>query len=107
MNNSTFAAYARDKGWGMGRQVGAIASAIAALVNRDEAIAQKVLEEDAEIDRMEVDVEEEIAASVTDALRVQFDLQNAVILPHSTEDAGAYEGSGVLGGTPDRITERC
>src|SRR3569623_17632 len=38
---------------------GAIANAVAALVNRDEAIARKVLEEDAEIDRMEVDVEED------------------------------------------------
>jgi phosphate transport system protein len=37
----------------------AIANAIAALVTRDEAIARKVLEEDAEIDRMEVDVEED------------------------------------------------
>ncbi|HXT59881.1 MAG TPA: phosphate signaling complex protein PhoU [Pirellulales bacterium] len=38
---------------------GAIANAVAALVHRDEAIARKVLEEDAEIDRMEVDVEED------------------------------------------------
>lgn len=38
---------------------GAIANAVTALVNRDEAIARKVLEEDAEIDRMEVDVEED------------------------------------------------
>src|SRR6185503_1989308 len=38
---------------------GAIANAFAALVHRDEAIARKVLEEDAEIDRMEVDVEED------------------------------------------------
>jgi phosphate transport system protein len=38
---------------------GAIANAVNALVNRDEAIARKVLEEDAEIDRMEVDVEED------------------------------------------------
>jgi serine/threonine-protein kinase len=37
-----------------------------------------------------LDVEEEIAASVTDALRVQFDLQNAAILTHSTHDADAY-----------------
>ncbi|MEX2561443.1 MAG: phosphate signaling complex protein PhoU [Pirellulales bacterium] len=37
----------------------AIANAVAALMNRDEAIARKVLEEDAEIDRMEVDVEED------------------------------------------------
>jgi phosphate transport system protein len=37
----------------------AIANAVAALVNRDESIARKVLEEDAEIDRMEVDVEED------------------------------------------------
>ncbi|HUY89105.1 MAG TPA: phosphate signaling complex protein PhoU [Pirellulales bacterium] len=38
---------------------GAIANAVAALVHRDESIARKVLEEDAEIDRMEVDVEED------------------------------------------------
>lgn len=37
----------------------AIANAVAALVHRDESIARKVLEEDAEIDRMEVDVEED------------------------------------------------
>ena len=37
----------------------AIANAVAALVTRDESIARKVLEEDAEIDRMEVDVEED------------------------------------------------
>jgi phosphate transport system protein len=38
---------------------GAIANAVAALVHRDDAKARKVLEEDAEIDRMEVDVEED------------------------------------------------
>src|SRR5204863_2389007 len=37
----------------------AIANAVVALVNRDEAIARKVTAEDSEIDRMEVDVEEE------------------------------------------------
>lgn len=40
---------------------GAIATAVAALVNRDETLARKVVEEDAEIDRMEVDVEEDCA----------------------------------------------
>ncbi|HJT30696.1 MAG TPA: phosphate signaling complex protein PhoU [Pirellulales bacterium] len=40
---------------------GAIATAVAALVNRDESLARKVMEEDAEIDRMEVDVEEDCA----------------------------------------------
>lgn len=38
---------------------GAIANAVAALVERDETLAGKVLEEDSEIDRMEVDVEED------------------------------------------------
>jgi phosphate transport system protein len=38
---------------------GAIANAVAALVHRDDATARKVLDEDAEIDRMEVDVEED------------------------------------------------
>ena len=37
----------------------AIANAVSALVERDENLAGKVLEEDAEIDRMEVDVEED------------------------------------------------
>lgn len=37
----------------------AIANAVAALVSRDEGIARDVLAEDAEIDRMEVDVEED------------------------------------------------
>ena len=37
----------------------AIANAVNALVERDERLAAKVLEEDAEIDRMEVDVEED------------------------------------------------
>jgi phosphate transport system protein len=37
----------------------AIANAVNALVERDEHLAGKVLEEDAEIDRMEVDVEED------------------------------------------------
>ncbi|HWB07867.1 MAG TPA: phosphate signaling complex protein PhoU [Pirellulales bacterium] len=37
----------------------AIANAVSALVERDENLAAKVLEEDAEIDRMEVDVEED------------------------------------------------
>ena len=37
----------------------AIANAVSALVERDENLAVKVLEEDAEIDRMEVDVEED------------------------------------------------
>ncbi len=40
---------------------GAIATAVAALVNRDETLARKVVDEDAEIDRMEVDVEEDCA----------------------------------------------
>src|SRR4029079_13697281 len=38
----------------------AIAKAISALVYRDRNLAQTVIEEDAEIDRMEVDVEEEV-----------------------------------------------
>jgi phosphate transport system protein len=38
---------------------GAIANAVAALVHHDESLAAQVLVEDAEIDRMEVDVEEE------------------------------------------------
>jgi phosphate transport system protein len=38
---------------------GAIANAVAALVHRDDGTARKVLDEDAEIDRMEVDVEED------------------------------------------------
>lgn len=38
---------------------GAIANAVAALVDRDENLAAKVLQEDSEIDRMEVDVEED------------------------------------------------
>ncbi|HEV3345040.1 MAG TPA: PhoU domain-containing protein, partial [Pirellulales bacterium] len=37
----------------------AIANAVTALVERDENLAGKVLQEDAEIDRMEVDVEED------------------------------------------------
>jgi phosphate transport system protein len=37
----------------------AIANAVAALTDRDETLARKVLAEDAEIDRMEVDVEED------------------------------------------------
>jgi phosphate transport system protein len=37
----------------------AIAKAIAALINRDAALAKKVIEADNDIDRMEVDVEEE------------------------------------------------
>lgn len=37
----------------------AIAKAIAALINRDAALAKKVMEADNDIDRMEVDVEEE------------------------------------------------
>lgn len=37
----------------------AIANAVAALTERDETLARKVLAEDAEIDRMEVDVEED------------------------------------------------
>jgi len=38
----------------------AIAKAISALINRDRNLANTVIEEDAEIDRMEVDVEEEV-----------------------------------------------
>jgi len=38
----------------------AIAKAVSALVNRDRNLARAVIEEDAEIDRMEVDVEEEV-----------------------------------------------
>jgi phosphate transport system protein len=38
----------------------AIAKAISALVNRDRNLAKQVIDEDAEIDRMEVDVEEEV-----------------------------------------------
>ena len=38
----------------------AITKAIAALINRDRNLAQSVIEADAEIDRMEVDVEEEV-----------------------------------------------
>jgi phosphate transport system protein len=38
----------------------AIAKAISALVNRDRNLAKVVIDEDAEIDRMEVDVEEEV-----------------------------------------------
>ena len=38
----------------------AIAKAISALINRDRALANSVIEADAEIDRMEVDVEEEV-----------------------------------------------
>lgn len=38
----------------------AIAKAISALVNRDRNLAKQVIEEDSEIDRMEVDVEEEV-----------------------------------------------
>lgn len=37
----------------------AIANAITALINRDEVVARRVIAEDDEIDRMEVDVEEE------------------------------------------------
>ncbi len=37
----------------------AISKAITALINRDTALAQRVIESDAEIDRMEVEVEEE------------------------------------------------
>src|SRR5437868_12605479 len=37
----------------------AIAKAIAALINRDAALAKKVIDADNDIDRMEVDVEEE------------------------------------------------
>lgn len=37
-----------------------------------------------------LDVEEEIAASVTDALRVRLDSQSSSVLLHSTEDAEAY-----------------
>ncbi len=37
-----------------------------------------------------LDVEEEIAASVTDALRVQFDPKSAAVLAHATENAEAY-----------------
>ena len=38
----------------------AIAKAISALVNRDRNLAKQVIDEDSEIDRMEVDVEEEV-----------------------------------------------
>jgi len=38
---------------------GAIAKAVTALVNRDEALARRVFAEDLEIDRMEVEIEEE------------------------------------------------
>jgi phosphate transport system protein len=38
----------------------AIAKAVSALVNRDRNLARAVIDEDAEIDRMEVDVEEEV-----------------------------------------------
>jgi phosphate transport system protein len=38
----------------------AIAKAISALVNRDRTLAKQVIDEDSEIDRMEVDVEEEV-----------------------------------------------
>jgi phosphate transport system protein len=37
----------------------AIANAISALINRDEALARRVIAEDDEVDRLEVDVEEE------------------------------------------------
>src|SRR5580698_10645198 len=38
----------------------AIAKAVSALMNRDRNLARTVIDEDAEIDRMEVDVEEEV-----------------------------------------------
>src|SRR5271154_5582447 len=56
----------------------AIAKAVSALVNRDRNLAKVVIDEDAEIDRMEVDVEEEVLKTLALYQPVAVDLRFVV-----------------------------
>ncbi len=56
----------------------AIAKSISALMNRDRNLARTVIEEDAEIDRMEVDVEEEVLKTLALYQPVAADLRFVV-----------------------------
>src|SRR5436190_19997541 len=56
----------------------AIAKSISALVNRDRNLAKAVIDEDSEIDRMEVDVEEEVLKTLALYQPVAADLRFVV-----------------------------
>lgn len=92
---------------------GAIANAIYALINRDEHSAKKVIAEDIEIDRMEVDVEEEclkllalyqpVAADlrfIVAALKINNDLERMGDLAESIAKRVVALGKTTLGQLP-------
>lgn len=92
---------------------GAIANAIYALINRDEHSAKKVIAEDIEIDRMEVDVEEEclkllalyqpVAADlrfIVAALKINNDLERMGDLAESIAKRVVALGRAPLGQLP-------
>ena len=96
----------------------AIAKAISALVNRDAVLARKVIEADNEIDRMEVDVEEEclkmlalyqpVAADlrfVVAVLKINNDLERMGDLAQNIAKRVVYSGQGRSDGVADRFPQ--